>query len=64
MNFNEQLNELIAQRALYLSEKKCSAAGDPLENWIEAEREIYNELNHRTDELHEKFDLHGEDPFH
>lgn len=57
MRFEEQLHELIAERAMELSLQRQNNSGDPSEDWVQAEQEIRSELTHRSNELSLKLDL-------
>ena len=57
MNFEKQLNELIAMRALQLSQQRNGSPGNPTDDWVQAEKEILHELNLRTHELYKKIDI-------
>jgi len=39
---SEELTQLIAERAYYLAEQRGFSGGDPVEDWLVAEREVKN----------------------
>lgn len=61
MNFEDQLQELIAKRALELSQQNGSNSSNPADDWLHAEQEIMHELNLRSDKLLKEIGISNED---